>query len=79
MLSRNALPKGILIQVLGHEVKLGLFMVLQTVSFCSSLRELILIPSAVYNWTQNPDFLDTSRKLATFFLDNIPSDGIIPW
>ncbi|KAF8919244.1 Six-hairpin glycosidase-like protein [Mucidula mucida] len=23
--------------------------------------------------------LDTSRKLATFFLDNIPSDGIIPW
>ncbi|KAF9049207.1 d-4,5 unsaturated-glucuronyl hydrolase-like protein [Hymenopellis radicata] len=33
----------------------------------------------MYNWTKNTDFLDTSRKLATFFLDNIPSDGIIPW
>ncbi|KAF9049208.1 d-4,5 unsaturated-glucuronyl hydrolase-like protein [Hymenopellis radicata] len=33
----------------------------------------------MYNWTHNTDFLDTSRRLATYFLDNIPDDGIVPW
>ncbi|KIK54566.1 glycoside hydrolase family 88 protein [Collybiopsis luxurians FD-317 M1] len=32
----------------------------------------------MYNHTQNPDFLQTAQRAATYFLDNMPSDGIVP-
>ncbi|KAF9072874.1 glycoside hydrolase family 88 protein [Rhodocollybia butyracea] len=33
----------------------------------------------MYNHTQNPDFLNTAQRAADYFLDNMPSDGIVPW
>ncbi|KAF9258051.1 glycoside hydrolase family 88 protein [Marasmius fiardii PR-910] len=33
----------------------------------------------MYSRTQNPAYLETARRLATYFIDNIPSDGIVPW
>ncbi|KIY63756.1 glycoside hydrolase family 88 protein, partial [Cylindrobasidium torrendii FP15055 ss-10] len=33
----------------------------------------------MYDWTGQTEFLETARRLATYFLNNIPSDGIVPW
>ncbi|KAG6853445.1 hypothetical protein C0991_004370 [Blastosporella zonata] len=33
----------------------------------------------MYNLTKKPDYLVTARRVAKYFLDNIPADGIIPW
>ncbi|KAH7927061.1 glycoside hydrolase family 88 protein [Leucogyrophana mollusca] len=33
----------------------------------------------MYMHTQEMDFLETSRRMATYFLDNLPADGITPW
>ncbi|KAG6919912.1 hypothetical protein DXG01_013261 [Tephrocybe rancida] len=33
----------------------------------------------MYRLTQNNDYLLTARRLAKYFLDNIPADGIVPW
>ncbi|EEB91111.1 hypothetical protein MPER_10586 [Moniliophthora perniciosa FA553] len=33
----------------------------------------------MYKRTQNPDYLDTARRLASYFLNNLPKDGIVPW
>ncbi|KAG7096354.1 hypothetical protein E1B28_003798 [Marasmius oreades] len=33
----------------------------------------------MYSRTGNPTYLETSRRLATYFLSHIPSDGIVPW
>ncbi|KAE9395807.1 d-4,5 unsaturated-glucuronyl hydrolase-like protein [Gymnopus androsaceus JB14] len=33
----------------------------------------------MYNHSQNADFLRTAQRAATYFLDHIPSDGIVPW
>ncbi len=34
---------------------------------------------AVYFHTQEPRYLDTARRLANYFIDHIPDDGIVPW
>jgi hypothetical protein len=33
----------------------------------------------MFNRTGNTEYLVTSRRLATYFLNNLPSDGIVPW
>ncbi|KAH9948114.1 glycoside hydrolase family 88 protein [Amylocystis lapponica] len=33
----------------------------------------------MYKNTQQLDFLDTSRRMAEYFLTNLPPDGIVPW
>lgn len=33
----------------------------------------------MYNHTKNADFLSTAQRAANYFLDNIPSDGNVPW
>ncbi|KAF5379868.1 hypothetical protein D9757_007200 [Collybiopsis confluens] len=33
----------------------------------------------MYKHTQNLDYLQTAQRAATYFLDNMPSDGIVPW
>jgi hypothetical protein len=33
----------------------------------------------VYRLAKKNDYLLTARRLATYFLNNIPSDGIVPW
>lgn len=35
--------------------------------------------SAVYRRTQLVRYLVTARRMAGYFLDNIPADGIVPW
>ncbi|KAG6836568.1 hypothetical protein H0H93_006672 [Arthromyces matolae] len=35
--------------------------------------------SNMYKRTQKPDYLTTARRLANYFITNIPSDGIVPW
>ncbi|KAI0061992.1 d-4,5 unsaturated-glucuronyl hydrolase-like protein [Artomyces pyxidatus] len=34
---------------------------------------------AVYKRTGLPRYLDTARRMATFFVEHIPADGILPW
>ncbi|KAL0574576.1 hypothetical protein V5O48_007388 [Marasmius crinis-equi] len=38
-----------------------------------------LQPQPVYEHTSNMDFLRTARRLATYFLTNLPEDGIVPF
>lgn len=33
----------------------------------------------MFQRTGNVDYLVTARRLATYFLDNLPADGIVPW
>ncbi|KAF9533880.1 glycoside hydrolase family 88 protein [Crepidotus variabilis] len=33
----------------------------------------------MYRHTQKASYLDTARKMATYFINNTPSDGVIPW
>jgi len=33
----------------------------------------------MYFRTQEPRYLDTARRLANYFIDHIPDDGIVPW
>ncbi|KAF8911182.1 Six-hairpin glycosidase-like protein [Gymnopilus junonius] len=33
----------------------------------------------MYKYTNDSDYLTTARKVATYFLTNLPSDGIVPW
>lgn len=72
----------------GAEAKHGLYMDTPTVS--SSLPSSALFPLievmiltaltfVVYNHSGNSDFLLTAQRAATYFLDHIPSDGIVPW
>ncbi|KAF9009445.1 glycoside hydrolase family 88 protein [Cyathus striatus] len=35
--------------------------------------------ATMFKYTGDTKYLDTSRRLATYFLDNLPSDGIVPW
>ncbi len=34
---------------------------------------------SVYKWTGDSNYLVTARRAATYFLNNLPSDGIGPW
>jgi len=33
----------------------------------------------MYRFTATPGYLDLARNLATYFLNNLPQDGIVPW
>jgi hypothetical protein len=33
----------------------------------------------VYKHTKMVRYLETARRLATYFLDNLPEDGVPPW
>ncbi|VDB83251.1 unnamed protein product [Peniophora sp. CBMAI 1063] len=33
----------------------------------------------MYNMTGITHYLDTSRRMAKYFIDNIPEDGVVPW
>ncbi|KAI0345210.1 glycoside hydrolase family 88 protein [Trametopsis cervina] len=33
----------------------------------------------MFKHTQNITYLETSRKMASYFLDTLPADGIVPW
>lgn len=38
-----------------------------------------LTKSAVHKNTKIPGYIDTARRMATYYLDNIPSTGLVPW
>ncbi|EIN08034.1 d-4,5 unsaturated-glucuronyl hydrolase-like protein [Punctularia strigosozonata HHB-11173 SS5] len=33
----------------------------------------------IYANTQIPDYLETARRTASYFVDNLPADGVVPW
>lgn len=33
----------------------------------------------VYKHTQNITYLETSRRMAAYFINNLPSNGVVPW
>ncbi|KIJ69657.1 glycoside hydrolase family 88 protein [Hydnomerulius pinastri MD-312] len=33
----------------------------------------------MYSHTNDTNYLETSRRMANYFLDNLPSDGVVPW
>jgi len=33
----------------------------------------------MYKHTGDPSYLLTSRRMATYFLNNLPADGVVPW
>jgi len=33
----------------------------------------------MYQHTHDPKYLNTSRRMATYFLENLPADGVVPW
>ena|SRR5882762_5246126 len=37
------------------------------------------IYAKVYQHTHDPKYLTTARRMAEYFVRNIPSDGIVPW
>lgn len=43
------------------------------------LQSLISKYCTVYQNTKEERYLDTSRRMATYFVDNTPSNGIVPW
>ena len=65
----------------GLEDKLGESMATQIVKM-TSLRILHFTAKTwclVYKYTNEDRYLNASRWLATYFVDNIPSNGIVPW
>ncbi len=64
----------------GAEDKLGQCMGSQTVGVGSlSSDGLPDSTVSVYNWTGDHNYLVTARRAATYFLNTLPSDGIVPW
>ncbi|EIW85467.1 glycoside hydrolase family 88 protein [Coniophora puteana RWD-64-598 SS2] len=47
-------------------------------SACRCSSSLILL-CTVYYHTNDTRYLETSRAMATYFVNNLPSDGIVPW
>lgn len=47
-------------------------------SYPPSVLNFLLI-DAVYRRTRLMRYLITARRMAAYFLDNIPADGIVPW
>jgi hypothetical protein len=33
----------------------------------------------VHRLTGESRFLDTAKRMATYFLNNLPADGVVPW
>ncbi|KAK7049399.1 hypothetical protein VNI00_006000 [Paramarasmius palmivorus] len=33
----------------------------------------------MYKRTRKPEYLETARRLATYFISNLPDDGVVPW
>lgn len=44
-----------------------------------ALNELICAPRTVYSHTKDNNYLVTARRVADYFLTNLPTDGIVPW
>ena len=42
-------------------------------------HEPLIVMAIVYRRTRLVRYLDTARSMASYFLNNIPADGIIPW
>jgi hypothetical protein len=68
-------------RALGAAVKHGVFMALPTVGdrIYSRYRHSPEPSGKVYRRTRLVRYLDTARRMADYFLNNIPADGIIPW
>ena len=73
-------------QALGVAVKHGASMASPTVcdGIFSHLRlpphhEPLIVMAIVYRRTRLVRYLNTARRMASYFLNNIPADGIIPW
>jgi hypothetical protein len=43
------------------------------------ISNLLVLVDTVYRRTRLTRYLDTARRMAGYFLNNIPPDGIIPW
>jgi hypothetical protein len=81
-LSRNARCRATPIPALGAAVKHGASMASRTVrdTMCSCLPYRpqfgpLFVVVVVYSRTQVVDYLDTARRMADYFLNNIPADG----
>lgn len=33
----------------------------------------------MHTYTNNVTFLETARKLADYFIEHVPADGVVPW
>ena len=67
-------------KVPGRVAKHGQFTVLRTVCLMGSTSPAQLIwCSKVYYHTRDRNYLLTARRLAAYFLDNLPDDYVVPW
>ncbi len=71
--------------VLGPAARLGAFTASRLVRLHRKPLDVMIffLPtfdlSTVYQNTNLERYLETSRRMATYFLNNIPGDGIVPW
>ena len=80
LLLRSGLSKDTPIPAPGLVGKHGRSTGLRTVRLGHELAEFSWrFDNSVYRLTGNVNYLDTSRRLATYFLSNLPADGIVPW
>ena len=80
LLLKSGLSKDTPIPAPGLVGKHGLSTGLRTVRLGHKLAEFSSrFNNSVYRLTGDVNYLATSRRLATYFLSNLPADGIVPW
>jgi hypothetical protein len=40
---------------------------------------MLIFCDTVFQHTHDPNYLMTARRMASYFIQNIPSNGIVPW
>ena len=40
---------------------------------------MLTVLDIVFKHTKHTAYIQTSRRMADYFIDNLPSDGIVPW
>jgi len=40
---------------------------------------ILMLYNAVFLHTHDPNYLMTARRMANYFIQNIPSSGVMPW
>jgi hypothetical protein len=41
--------------------------------------EILIFYNTVFLHTHDPNYLMTARRMANYFIQNIPSSGVMPW
>ena len=40
---------------------------------------MLIVFGIVFKHTKHTAYIQTSRRMADYFIDNLPSDGVVPW